>query len=62
MLGDAEELRVGEVAFAHAGVVCVGDEALAERGLPGNGNTSLWWVDAGFLAEVRAKALAMPRP
>jgi hypothetical protein len=36
-------------------------DILAERTQPGNGHTSLWWVDAGFLQEIRAKALAMPR-
>ncbi len=37
-------------------------DLLAERTQPGNGQTTLWWVDAGFLWELRAKALAMPRP
>ena len=32
-------------------------DILAERTLPGNGHTSLWWVDAGFLHEIRDKAL-----
>lgn len=32
-------------------------DLLAERSLPGNGMTTLWWVDAGFLAEARKKAL-----
>ncbi|WP_306591918.1 hypothetical protein [Geothrix sp. 21YS21S-4] len=36
-------------------------DLLAERTLPGNGHTTLWWVDAGFLEEARAKALAAPR-
>jgi len=36
-------------------------EILAERTQPGNGQTSLWWVDAGFLGSVRQKALAAPR-
>jgi hypothetical protein len=36
-------------------------DILGERTQPGNGHTSLWWVDAGFLQEIRAKALA-PRP
>jgi hypothetical protein len=35
-------------------------DILAERTLPGNGQTSLWWVDAGFLREIREKALAAP--
>jgi len=30
---------------------------LAERTQPGNGQTALWWVDAGFLWQLRAKAL-----
>lgn len=34
---------------------------LAERTQAGNGQTSLWWVDAGFLEGVRQKALASPR-
>lgn len=33
-------------------------DLLAERTLPGNGNTTLWWVDAQFLWDLRAKALA----
>lgn len=37
-------------------------DLLAERTQPGNGQTTLWWVDAGFLWELRAKVLAMPRP
>ena len=36
-------------------------EILAERTLAGNGLTALWWVDAGFLWDLRAKALAVPR-
>ena len=36
-------------------------EILAERTQPGNGQTSLWWVDAGFLVEARKRALAGPR-
>jgi hypothetical protein len=36
-------------------------DLLAERTLPGNGNTTLWWVDAQFLWDLRAKALAAPR-
>lgn len=36
-------------------------DLLAERTLPGNGQTTLWWVDAGFLAEARARALG-PAP
>jgi len=36
-------------------------DLLAERTQGGNGHTSLWWVDAGFLQEIRAKALATPR-
>ena len=36
-------------------------DLLAERTLPGNGQTTLWWVDAGFLRELRAKALETPR-
>jgi len=36
-------------------------EILAERTQPGNGQTSLWWVNAGFLEEARSKALAAPR-
>lgn len=35
-------------------------DLLAERTLAGNGQTALWWVDAGFLWELRAKALAKP--
>jgi hypothetical protein len=35
-------------------------DLLAERTQPGNGHTSLWWVDAGFLQEIRAKALGTP--
>lgn len=35
-------------------------DLLAERTQPGNGQTALWWVDAGFLWELRAKALAVP--
>ena len=35
-------------------------DLLAERTQPGNGQTALWWVDAGFLWELRAKALAKP--
>ncbi|MFN7957778.1 MAG: hypothetical protein U0P46_05535 [Holophagaceae bacterium] len=35
-------------------------DILAERTLPGNGQTALWWVGAGFLEAVRAKALAAP--
>jgi hypothetical protein len=35
-------------------------DILAERSLPGNGYTSLWWVDAGFLREIRDEALAAP--
>ncbi len=35
---------------------------LAERTLPGNGQNSLWWVDAGFLEAARAKALEPQRP
>lgn len=31
-------------------------ELLAERTQPGNGNTSLWWVDARFLDEIRLRA------
>jgi hypothetical protein len=37
-------------------------DILAERTQGGNGQTALWWVDAGFLQEIRKKALAMPRP
>lgn len=36
-------------------------EVLAERTQGGNGQTSLWWVKADFLWELRAKALAAPR-
>ena len=36
-------------------------DILAERTLPGNGQTTLWWVDAGFLQEIRQKALAGPQ-
>jgi hypothetical protein len=36
-------------------------DLLAERTQAGNGQTALWWVDAGFLEVVRAKALAAPR-
>lgn len=36
-------------------------DLLAERTQPGNGQTTLWWVDADFLWELRAKALAAPR-
>ncbi|WLT33221.1 hypothetical protein [Geothrix sp. PMB-07] len=36
-------------------------EVLAERTLSGNGQTTLWWVDAGFLWDLRAKALAHPK-
>ncbi len=36
-------------------------DLLAERTQPGNGQTALWWVDAGFLDEIRAKAVAVPR-
>jgi hypothetical protein len=36
-------------------------DILAERTQPGNGNTTLWWVDAGFLQDIRAKALTLPR-
>lgn len=36
-------------------------DLLAERTLPGNGNATLWWVDAQFLWDLRAKALAAPR-
>jgi hypothetical protein len=36
-------------------------DILAERTQPGNGNTTLWWVDAGFLQEIRVKALTLPR-
>ena len=35
-------------------------DILAERTQPGNGHTTLWWVDAGFLREIREKALAAP--
>lgn len=35
-------------------------DLLAERTQGGNGHTSLWSVDAGFLWELRAKALAAP--
>jgi hypothetical protein len=35
-------------------------DLLAERTQPGNGQTALWWVDAGFLWELRAKVLAKP--
>jgi hypothetical protein len=34
------------------------NEIMAERELPGNGATALWWVDAGFLEEIRKQALA----
>jgi len=34
---------------------------LAERTQGGNGNTVLWWVDAGFLKDIRTKALNTPR-
>ena len=37
-------------------------DLLAERTQPGNGATSLWWVDAAFLWELRTKVLATPRP
>lgn len=33
-------------------------DLLAERTQPGNGMTTLWWVDAGFLEPVRLRALA----
>ncbi len=36
-------------------------DILAERVQPGNGLTALWWVDAGFLQEIRTRALAAPR-
>jgi hypothetical protein len=36
-------------------------DLLAERTQPGNGATTLWWVDAGFLWDLRAKTLAAPR-
>ncbi len=36
-------------------------DLLAERTQGGNGYTALWWVDAGFLQELRARALGMPR-
>jgi len=36
-------------------------DLLAERTQPGNGQTTLWWVDAGFLWELRSRALATPR-
>lgn len=35
-------------------------EVLEERTRGGNGMTTLWWVDAGFLWDLRAKALAGP--
>lgn len=35
---------------------------LAERTAPGNGTTSIWWIDGGFLAEARRKALVEPAP
>jgi hypothetical protein len=35
-------------------------DLMAERTLPGNGQTTLWWVDSGFLEEIRRKALAKP--
>ena len=35
-------------------------EILAERTQPGNGQTSLWWVDAGFLDKVWQQAIATP--
>jgi hypothetical protein len=36
-------------------------DILAERTQPGNGQTSLWWVDAGFLWDLRNQVLAAPR-
>jgi hypothetical protein len=37
-------------------------DLLAERTLPGNGATAIWWVDAGVLAEARARTLGRPAP
>jgi hypothetical protein len=37
-------------------------DLLAERTLPGNGTTSIWWVDASVLEEARARALGPERP
>ncbi len=36
-------------------------ELLAERTQAGNGMTSLWWVDAGFLEDARRRALSAPK-
>jgi hypothetical protein len=36
-------------------------DILAERTQAGNGQTALWWVDAGFLWDLRNQALAAPR-
>ena len=36
-------------------------DILSERTQPGNGNTTLWWVDAGFLRDIRAKAISAQR-
>ncbi len=36
-------------------------DLLAERTQPGNGMTTLWWVDAGFLELARKKALEAPK-
>jgi hypothetical protein len=32
-------------------------DLLAERTRPGNGSTSIWWVDAGFLVELRKRSI-----
>ena len=37
-------------------------DLLAERTLPGNGQTTLWWVDATFLWDLRAEALKAAAP
>lgn len=36
-------------------------DLLLERTLPGNGTTSIWWVDASVLDEARKRALAQER-
>lgn len=35
-------------------------DLLAERTLPGNGQTTLWWVDAGFFWKLRDEVLRRP--